>query len=115
MAAYRALLANIETVKGRAFNLGGGPDNAVSLRVVLAEIARLIGQDLTIRHGETRQGDQTYFIADTRRLTDAVGWRATIGWQDGLRDLHAWLRSGEGPLGVNAAARPLAGDRRLSA
>src|ERR1700704_482663 len=35
VAAYRAVLAAIDQVSGRAFNLGGGPANAVSLRVVL--------------------------------------------------------------------------------
>ncbi|MBB4004711.1 SDR family NAD(P)-dependent oxidoreductase [Aurantimonas endophytica] len=98
VAAYRALLANIDTVQGRAFNLGGGPDNAVSLRTVLAVISDLVGGDLAIRYSDTRQGDQTYFVADTRQLTEAVDWRAKIGWQEGLSDLHAWLSSEEGPL-----------------
>ena len=35
VAAYRALLQQIDRVTGQAFNLGGGPDNAVSLRMVL--------------------------------------------------------------------------------
>ena len=39
VAAYRAMLGAIERVSGRAFNLGGGPANAVSLRAVLDEIA----------------------------------------------------------------------------
>ncbi|UIJ70788.1 NAD-dependent epimerase/dehydratase family protein [Aurantimonas sp. HBX-1] len=118
VAAYRALLANIDTVQGRAFNLGGGPDNAVSLRTVLAVISDLVGGDLAIRYSDTRQGDQTYFVADTRQLTETVGWRAKIGWQEGLRDLHAWLSSPEGPLeddrlaSLRAAPVLLAQDRR---
>ena len=35
VAAYRAVLGAIDRVSGRAFNLGGGPANAVSLRAVL--------------------------------------------------------------------------------
>ena len=41
VAAYRAVLGAIGRVSGRAFNLGGGPANAVSLRAVLDEIAML--------------------------------------------------------------------------
>jgi CDP-paratose 2-epimerase len=104
VAAYRALLTSIGTVRGRAFNLGGGPDNAVSLKMVLATIADLVEGDVGIGYSRTRQGDQTYFVADTRSLSEAVGWQARIGWQEGLKDLHAWLSSAEGPLEMAAQA-----------
>ena len=40
--AYRTVLASIDSISGRAFNLGGGPENAVSLRQVLHEIAHVL-------------------------------------------------------------------------
>lgn len=92
VAAYRAVLANIGHLQGRAFNLGGGPRNAVSLRLILQEIEKLTGRRLERSLHDWRQGDQLYFVADTRRLEQAVGWRARIGWRDGLRDLAGWLR-----------------------
>ena len=46
VAAYRAVLGAIDRVSGRAFNLGGGPANAVSLRAVLDEIAALTGRQV---------------------------------------------------------------------
>ncbi|SJZ93576.1 NAD-dependent epimerase/dehydratase family protein [Consotaella salsifontis] len=98
VAAYRTVSANIGKVSGQAFNLGGGPANAVSLKLVLEEIARLTGRKVALEHGDWRQGDQFYFVADTRKLAAALGWRAEIGWRDGMRDLTEWLRSGEGPV-----------------
>src|SRR5689334_8452285 len=91
IAAYRAVLGAIDRVSGRAFNLGGGPANAVSLRAVLDEIAAFIGRP--VAHGSEgwRSGDQLYFVADTRRLTEAVSWQAHIGWRQGLRDLAGWV------------------------
>jgi CDP-paratose 2-epimerase len=91
VAAYRGVLADIDKVGGRAFNLGGGPFNAVSLQAVLAEIGMLIGKDVPFGREHWRTGDQFYFVADTRRLTEAVGWHARIGWRDGLRDLAQWV------------------------
>jgi CDP-paratose 2-epimerase len=91
VAAYRAVLGAIDRVSGRAFNLGGGPSNAVSLRLVLDEIARHTGCEVECRREGWRTGDQLYFVADTRRLTDAVGWRARVGWRDGIADLAAWV------------------------
>jgi CDP-paratose 2-epimerase len=93
VAAYRSLLENIDRVCGKAFNLGGGSANAVSLNVLLTEISRLLGREAEVQHAETRIGDQRYFVADTRRLEAALGWRAAIGWREGLADLADWLRA----------------------
>ena len=58
---------------------------------VLDEIAVLVGHP--IAHGSEgwRSGDQLYFVADTRRLTEAVAWQVQIGWRQGLRDLARWI------------------------
>jgi CDP-paratose 2-epimerase len=52
------------------------------------------------RHEGWRPGDQLYFVADTRRLTDAVRWRARVGWREGIADLAAWVT---GEVGVASA------------
>ncbi len=91
IAAYRAVLANIGTVAGRAFNLGGGPGNDVSVNQVLAEIARVTGRDLDIARGPWRQGDQHYFVADTRRLQNELGWQPRTDWRSGIARLLDWL------------------------
>ncbi|GGE32251.1 NAD-dependent dehydratase [Agaricicola taiwanensis] len=96
VAAYRGLLNAITSVKGQAFNLGGGPRNAVSLRAVLEEIRQIAGREPSVSFSEWRQGDQFYFIADTRKLEAAIGWRAEISWRDGVRDLGSWLREQRG-------------------
>jgi CDP-paratose 2-epimerase len=83
----------MDRVCGKAFNLGGGSANAVSLNVLLTEISRLLGREAEVHHAETRIGDQRYFVADTRRLETALGWRAAIGWREGLADLADWLRA----------------------
>jgi CDP-paratose 2-epimerase len=94
VAAYRRLLVDIERLRGRAFNLGGGPANTVSINTALAEIERLTGAALDIRHGGWRQGDQYYFVADTRALGRETGWSPQVGWRDGLARLMDWLVDG---------------------
>jgi len=92
VAAYRAVLARIGEVSGQTFNLGGGVHNAVSLRMVLQEIRRVTSSEPAIQWSEWRPGDQYYFVADTSRLQNRLGWTAKIGWRDGLRSLADWLR-----------------------
>jgi CDP-paratose 2-epimerase len=91
VAAYRTVLNNIDRLAGQAFNLGGGTDNAVSLRMVLDEIGTLTGRPLRISYTQPRLGDQVFFVADSGRLAAQAGWHPMIGWRDGLRDLADWL------------------------
>jgi CDP-paratose 2-epimerase len=91
ITAYRGVLRAIGKVSGRAFNLGGGPGNAVSLRSVLDQIAVLVGRPVDCTYEPRRSGDQLYFVADTRRLTEAVSWTRNIGWREGLEDLARWI------------------------
>jgi CDP-paratose 2-epimerase len=91
VAAYRAVMRSIDILKGKAFNLGGGPQNAISINMALREIHRLTGRTVETAKGDWRAGDQLYFVADTRALQSAVGWGPQISWRDGIRDLHDWL------------------------
>ncbi|HEV7254280.1 MAG TPA: SDR family NAD(P)-dependent oxidoreductase [Mesorhizobium sp.] len=93
VSAYRGLLDRIEAVKGQAFNLGGGPRNAVSLIEVLDAIASVTGRQVRTEFGPWRTGDQLYFVADTAKLEHAMGWRAGVGWREGLADLARWLEA----------------------
>ncbi|QQR38039.1 GDP-mannose 4,6-dehydratase [Devosia rhizoryzae] len=102
VAAYKATLANISKVRGRAFNLGGGPKNAVSLNMVLAEIGKLVGRKVEVSHETWREGDQLYFVAETSRLKAELGWRARVNWHDGLQDLADWLLAREQTIGDRA-------------
>ncbi len=97
VAAYRAVLAGIDGVAGQAFNLGGGPANAVALTDVLAEIAARTGTAPEIHHRPWRTGDQLYFVADTRRLARATGWAPRVGWRQGVADLADWLAAERAP------------------
>jgi CDP-paratose 2-epimerase len=102
VSSYRSVLREIGNLSGQAFNLGGGIENAVSLLVVLEEIAAINGREVAVTDAERRTGDQAYFVADTSALADRVGWRPAIGWRAGLRDLADWLAA---DLGL-AAPRP---------
>jgi CDP-paratose 2-epimerase len=101
--AYRSLLNSIDEVKGRAFNLGGGPGNAVSIRIVLREIERIIGRPIATTHSDWRVGDQLYFVTNTSALRKVIGWAPEVSWRDGVRDLCDWLVSNR--LGDSYRAR----------
>jgi CDP-paratose 2-epimerase len=92
VAAWIAAWRRIGDVSGRAFNLGGGPANAVSLIEVLREIEEIAGRRVATRHDDWRAGDQRWYVSDTRRISAALALRSPRPWRDGLRDLARWLR-----------------------
>ncbi|USI73851.1 SDR family NAD(P)-dependent oxidoreductase [Sphingomonas morindae] len=96
VAAYLGAWREIETVKGRAFNLGGGPANAISLRALIAHIGALIGRPVTLDWSDWRAGDQRYFVADTRAVDAALGLPAKRPWRDGVEGLARWLAEERG-------------------
>ena len=89
--AYMAAWRGIEAVKGRAFNLGGGPANAISLRQLLAYMGELTGREIDVTFSDWRAGDQRYFVADTRAAEAALGLGPKRGWREGVAALARWL------------------------
>ena len=91
--AYIAAWAHIDAVSGQAFNLGGGPANAVTLLQVLHEIGELTGRTPDLRFADWRPGDQRYFVADTTKIRRTLGLGDAVDWRDGLARLAAWIAS----------------------
>jgi CDP-paratose 2-epimerase len=78
---------------GRAFNIGGGPANTVSLIELVAMIAELAGETPEIHEQPWRRGDQRYYVSDTRAFARETGWRPTVDPERGVSALCAWLGS----------------------
>jgi len=66
--ALLAAVGNARTLAGRAFNIGGGPANSVSLLEVIGQLAELSGVEPQIHYGPRRKGDQPYYVSDIRRF-----------------------------------------------
>jgi CDP-paratose 2-epimerase len=84
-------MKNIQTVAGQPFNIGGGPDNAVSLLEVIGRLAELSGVEPQIHYGPRRKGDQPYYVSDTRRFATATGWKPQVSAARGVPRLYHWL------------------------
>jgi CDP-paratose 2-epimerase len=89
--AWLAALDHIALVRGRTFNLGGGPSNSVSLRELIALLKELTGHEIPHSFADWRPGDQPWYVTDTRALFAALGWQPKISLRDGLNSLHGWL------------------------
>jgi len=91
--AYVSALDRIGAARGMAFNLGGGPANAISLLTLIAHIETLIGRRVETRFEGWRQGDQRYYVSDARKARALLDLRGPVAWRDGVARLAAWLNS----------------------
>ncbi len=103
--AYMQAWARIGRISGRAFNLGGGPANAVSLRELLAHMSDLLGREIDVRYSDWRAGDQRYFVADTRAARAALDLSPAVPWREGVANLAEWLSEARGLAPARAPER----------
>ena len=94
--AYVAALENIHRISGHAFNLGGGPVNAISLLDLIDEIRTITRRDVELVREAWRQGDQRWFVADTSAVRAALDLPAPLGWRDGIARLAEWIAAERG-------------------
>jgi CDP-paratose 2-epimerase len=81
----------MSALKGKAFNIGGGTHNTLSLLELIERLEALTSKELQVTFSDWRVGDQRYYVADTSRFSTATGWRAEIGPEEGLTALCEWL------------------------
>ena len=103
-ALYRAAIENIDKVKGQVYNIGGGPENALSVVEVVKMLERINGRPLNPGSGPWRPGDQRIFIADTTKITRDLGWKPRMRATDGVEELAGWVRDSVGEIAQVAGA-----------
>lgn len=90
--AYELGVEQIDAYRGEAFNVGGGPQNTLSIWTEFGPLlAELAGHEPPVTRADWRPGDQRVFIADIGKIQAKLGWRPTISPQAGIRDLYAWV------------------------
>ncbi|MGQ0562684.1 MAG: SDR family NAD(P)-dependent oxidoreductase [Gemmatimonadota bacterium] len=89
--AFLLAQEHMPTIAGRAFNIGGGAGNAVSLMEVLEHAGALTGVAPRVSFGEWRPGDQRYYVSDSAGFGAATGWQPQVSAAEGIRRLYEWL------------------------
>lgn len=95
--AFIRAWTQIDLTRGAAFNLGGGPRSTLSLLELIDMIEQLRGQRPAIQFEPWREGDQRYYVSDTRAFSAATGWQPRVGPRAGVESLHGWLAEQAAP------------------
>jgi CDP-paratose 2-epimerase len=92
VAVYRAAAGHLDRAAGEVFNIGGGPENSLSLLELFAILEDLAGTSMRFDSLPFRQGDQYVFVADTRKATEYLGWTPQVRAEEGLANMIAWTK-----------------------
>lgn len=90
--AYERGIQKIDELSGEAFNIGGGPQNTLSIWSEFGPLLEeLSGKSIAVKRGGWRPGDQRVFIADIRRAKELLEWVPLVKPVDGIHDLYQWV------------------------
>lgn len=91
--AFDAAALNIDQTRGQVYNIGGGAENLMSLRELLAYLAEKENQPVAYEEADWRPGDQKVYVSDIRKAKEDFGWAPKICVKQGLDRLYDWVAS----------------------
>lgn len=89
---YERAVENIDKVRGEIFNIGGGPENTVSIVELLHYLEKKLGRSIPHSFDQWRPGDQPCYVSDIRKAKAVLGWEPAVGKDEGLGNLFAWVQ-----------------------
>jgi CDP-paratose 2-epimerase len=94
--AYDAARQKIERVSGKVYNIGGGPQNTISVWTEFGPLLeRLHGAFIPVSYGDWRPGDQKVCVYDISKAYRELGWQPQVGVQAGVDKLYAWVKDNQ--------------------
>ncbi len=79
-------------VKGEIFNIGGGPQNQLSILEFIEYLKKKLSKPIKYRFSSWRPGDQKYFVSDNTKLYKYLNWIPKISMEQGVDKLINWIK-----------------------
>ncbi|MFN2299270.1 MAG: NAD-dependent epimerase/dehydratase family protein [Anaerolineales bacterium] len=99
-AAFERAADQIDTVRGRVYNIGGGPDFTMTIWSEAGPmLEKLCGHELVVRYADWRPGDQRVYVSDIRKAEWELGWKPVVPPREGVARLWSWAQENKGQLG----------------
>jgi CDP-paratose 2-epimerase len=93
--AFQLATEQINSTAGQVYNLGGGPENTLSVWAEFgALLEEILGRPIVpAAYQDWRPGDQPVFVADIGKARRAFGWTPRVGVREGIARLVAWVQA----------------------
>jgi CDP-paratose 2-epimerase len=88
---YQQAIRAPEKMLGEPFNIGGGPDQIISLIDLIEVIEDRLNRKIPLKWHDWRPGDQQVYVSDIRKIQKTLDWKPEIGVTAGLTQLIDWV------------------------
>ncbi|KIM04251.1 MAG: CDP-paratose 2-epimerase [Sulfurovum sp. AS07-7] len=88
---YLKASQKIDTIKGQAFNIGGGMQNSSSLLELFSFLETELDIKMTYTQLPPRESDQRVFVADITKAKELIGWEPKVSKEEGIRKMIEWV------------------------
>jgi CDP-paratose 2-epimerase len=94
--AYDAAVNHIDVSAGQVYNVGGGPQNTMSIWAEFGPmLAELMGKPVPVTFADWRPGDQRVYVSDIRKAQRELNWQPQVSVREGITRLFHWIRDNE--------------------
>ena len=90
MRAFEAVRSHQKVTRGQVYNVGGGPENTISLLELLGELEKLLGGRVPYVFDEARPADQLVYVTDYGKLKRDTGWKPQVSVRQTLGHIQEW-------------------------
>lgn len=91
VSLYFKSVENIEQIQGKAFNIGGGIENSLSLLELFQLLEGILDISMEYDQLPPRESDQLFFVADNKEISQLTGWAPQVTKETGLKKMLEWL------------------------
>ena len=95
VSLYLKAAKDIKLLKGRAYNIGGGMANSLSLLELFSMLEEKTGVGLKYDKLPARESDQKVFVADISKIGGLTGWTPAVGKAAGIEKMIEWVKNGK--------------------
>jgi CDP-paratose 2-epimerase len=79
------------SLKHEVFNIGGGPENTLSLLELLEMLKRMSGLNPKVSFAGWRPADQKVYVSNISKAERLLNWRPKVDPGEGLKKLIEWI------------------------
>jgi CDP-paratose 2-epimerase len=98
--AARQLPASPE---GRIYNIGGGPENTLSLLELVEMVEAMTGRKFDLHYDQPRPGDQLYYVSNFSKFQRDTGWKPTVSPAETLKRIHQFWKKNRDVFAIGTA------------
>ena len=91
LRAFDMAIEHINKTGGQTYNIGGGPQNTISLLELLQHIEPLLGRHINYSFGNWRLGDQKAYYSNIGKAKRDFLWEPKISKEEGILNLFHWV------------------------